>query len=146
MVLQVVTPGPVPAADNAEIEQAKGMLMERLGVSASAAGALLRRRSSELGVGVDELADRVLGGETQVEMARTRSWRGREAGLTEREAQVMELITAGLGNREIAGLLYLSLNSVKSYIPSAYRKIGVDTRAKAVLWGAQNGFLTDRSE
>ena len=40
-----------------------------------------------------------------------------------------------------------SINSVKTYIRTAYRKIGVKTRAQAVAWGYQNGFQsTDDTE
>ena len=50
-------------------------------------------------------------------------WPGREAGLTAREAEVIALITQGLSNQEIAHHTYLSINSVKTYIRTAYRKI-----------------------
>ncbi len=72
-------------------------------------------------------------------------WPGREAGLSNREAEVMALITQGLSNQEIADRSYLSINSVKTYIRSAYRKIGVTRRAQAVVWGMQNGFQPDRT-
>ena len=54
-------------------------------------------------------------------------WPGREEGLTAREAEVLSLITMGLSNQEIAERTLLSLNSIKSYIRSAYRKIDVDS-------------------
>jgi len=54
--------------------------------------------------------------------------------LTNREITVLELVGTGLSNRDIADRLYLSINSVKTYIRSAYRKIGVSRRAEAVLW------------
>ena len=66
-------------------------------------------------------------------------WAGQEAGLTIREAQVLSFITMGLSNQEIAARTYLSLNSIKSYIRHCYRKIGVDKRSKAVVWGVVHG-------
>ncbi|MGZ4447240.1 MAG: response regulator transcription factor [Nocardioides sp.] len=72
-------------------------------------------------------------------------WPGREAGLTAREAEVLALITQGLSNQEIAQRSYLSINSVKTYIRTAYRKIGVERRAQAVVWGMQHGFEPDRT-
>lgn len=66
-------------------------------------------------------------------------WPGRNAGLSPREAEVVALITQGATNDEIARTCYLSINSVKSYIRSAYRKMGVERRSQAVLWGVQNG-------
>ncbi len=71
-------------------------------------------------------------------------WPGREEGLTAREAEVVSLITMGLSNLEIAERTLLSLNSIKSYIRSAYRKIEVDSRSKAVLWGVEHGLRADR--
>jgi DNA-binding NarL/FixJ family response regulator len=71
-------------------------------------------------------------------------WPGRERGLTAREAEVLALITQGLSNQEIAERSYLSINSVKTYIRTAYRKIGVTRRAQAVAWGMRNGFEPDR--
>ena len=66
---------------------------------------------------------------------------GREHGLTRRESQVISLITQGLSNAEIAATTFLSINSVKTYIRSTYRKIGVARRAQAVVWGMRNGFV-----
>lgn len=71
-------------------------------------------------------------------------WPGREYGLTAREAEVVSLVTQGLSNEAIAKQSYISINSVKSYIRTAYRKMGVTTRAQAVLWGVQHGLLPDR--
>jgi DNA-binding NarL/FixJ family response regulator len=71
-------------------------------------------------------------------------WPGREHGLTEREAEVLALITQGLSNQEIAERSYLSINSVKTYIRTAYRKIGVTRRSQAVVWGMKHGFEPDR--
>ncbi|WP_394276022.1 LuxR C-terminal-related transcriptional regulator [Luteococcus sp.] len=66
-------------------------------------------------------------------------WPGRSAGLTMREAEMISLIAQGYSNAEIAAQAYLSPNSVKSYIRSAYRKIGVSRRSQAVAWGIDNG-------
>lgn len=66
-------------------------------------------------------------------------WPGRRTGLSAREAEVIALITQGFTNDEIARNCYLSINSVKSYIRSAYRKMGVERRSQAVLWGVQHG-------
>jgi two-component system, NarL family, response regulator LiaR len=71
-------------------------------------------------------------------------WPGREEGLTAREAEVLSLITMGLSNLEIAERTALSVNSIKSYIRSCYRKIDVDSRSRAVLWGVAHGLRADR--
>ena len=72
-------------------------------------------------------------------------WPGREEGLTQREAEILALITQGISNEQIADHTHLSINTVKTYIRSAYRRIGVERRAEAVLWGVRNGFLPDHS-
>ena len=70
-------------------------------------------------------------------------WPGRREGLTDREAEVLALITQGKNNTEIAALTYLSPNTVKSYIRTLYRKIDVASRTQAVLWGVTHGFTPD---
>jgi DNA-binding NarL/FixJ family response regulator len=70
------------------------------------------------------------------------SWPGKAEGLTSRESEVLALITQGKSNAEVA-LTYLSQNSIKSYIRSTYRKIGVESRTQAVLWGIAHGFQPD---
>lgn len=82
----------------------------------------------------EEERDEVIGGD----------WPGRAEGLTHREAEVIALITQGLSNQDIAARTFLSINSVKTYIRSAYRKMSVTTRSQAVLWGVSHGFRPDR--
>ncbi|GAA4693972.1 response regulator transcription factor [Nocardioides conyzicola] len=73
--------------------------------------------------------------------AEQRSWRlGLGAGLNAREAEILAAIVRGLTNTEIAEREFLSINTVKSYIRSAYRKIGVETRSQAVRWALTYGF------
>ena len=69
---------------------------------------------------------------------------GADAGLTAREVQVLTLIAQGRTNMEIARELYLSPNSIKTYVRTAYRKIGAMSRSQAVSWAIRNGFPTDR--
>ena len=70
-------------------------------------------------------------------------WPGRSEGLTDREAEILALITQGKSNADIAATTFLSINSIKSYIRSTYRKIGVASRTQAVLWGIEHGFQPD---
>jgi DNA-binding NarL/FixJ family response regulator len=98
---------------------------------------------------VDAL-ERVHGGEVVVSEAPNRGrlsvgqdWPGRSEGLTERESEILALITQGRTNSEIGAITYLSINSIKTHIRSAYRKIGATSRTQAVLWGIEHGFRTD---
>lgn len=72
-------------------------------------------------------------------------WPGRGEGLTDRESEILALITQGKSNAEVATLTFLSPNTVKSYIRSIYRKIGVASRTQAVLWGVNRGFTPDHN-
>jgi DNA-binding NarL/FixJ family response regulator len=69
---------------------------------------------------------------------------GAAAGISPRESDVLQLVVMGHSNQEIADTLYLSINSVKTYIRSAYRKIDATSRGQAIVWAIQNGFLTER--
>lgn len=70
-------------------------------------------------------------------------WPGRGEGLTDRESEILALITQGKSNAEVAAVTYLSPNTVKSYIRTIYRKIDVASRTQAVLWGIRHGFAPD---
>jgi DNA-binding NarL/FixJ family response regulator len=70
-------------------------------------------------------------------------WPGRGEGLTDREAEILALITQGMSNADVARLTFLSPNTVKSYIRAVYRKIEVASRTQAVLWGVEHGFTPD---
>lgn len=54
------------------------------------------------------------------------------AVVTEREVEVLELLSQGWGNRELAKALLVSEATVKSHLSHIYAKLGVDTRAGAV--------------
>jgi DNA-binding NarL/FixJ family response regulator len=71
------------------------------------------------------------------------NWPGRSEGLTDRESEILALITQGKSNAVVATLTYLSPNTVKSYIRTLYRKIDVTSRTQAVLWGVRHGFTPD---
>lgn len=103
------------------------------------------------GVSGEELVEqleRIHGGETVVtgpdditgEVGR---WPGDEHGLSPREAEVLALICQGLSNEEICDRAFLSINTVKTYVRTLYRKIEVDSRTQAVLWGVDHGFRPD---
>lgn len=52
--------------------------------------------------------------------------------LTRREAEVLALIVAGLGNPEIATRLFVGVTTVKTHINAIFAKLGVRTRAEAI--------------
>jgi DNA-binding NarL/FixJ family response regulator len=69
------------------------------------------------------------------------AWPGKEHGLSWRESEMIRLITAGLTNEVISVRVGLSINTVKTYIRSAYRKLDVARRPEAVRWGLEHGML-----
>ncbi len=61
--------------------------------------------------------------------------------LTERELAVLRYLPSPLSQREIAGELYVSLNTVKTHCKAIYRKLGVDGRKPAVQAARDHGLL-----
>ncbi|MEP7739844.1 response regulator transcription factor [Nocardioides sp. 31GB23] len=62
-------------------------------------------------------------------------------GLSTRESEVLALICEGLSNQEVAERLFVSVNSVKTYIRQVYGKTGVTRRTQAVAWAHRHGWL-----
>jgi len=58
----------------------------------------------------------------------------RPDGLTEREAEVLQLIARGLSNKEIGRALHISAATAKNHAAHIYEKTGVATRAAAALY------------
>jgi DNA-binding CsgD family transcriptional regulator len=61
--------------------------------------------------------------------------------LAPREEEVVSLVAAGLTNHDIAARMFVTDNTLKSYIRSAYRKMGVSTRSQAVGWAFSHGLV-----
>lgn len=61
--------------------------------------------------------------------------------LSETQSEILRLIAAGFSNREIAGRVYLSENTVKSHIQEIFRKLDVGNRVEAALRASREGWL-----
>jgi DNA-binding NarL/FixJ family response regulator len=61
------------------------------------------------------------------------------AGLTDREVEVLRLLTREHTNREIADALFISPKTVGRHVENIYTKIGVSTRAGAAVFAMENG-------
>ena len=61
--------------------------------------------------------------------------------LTEREQEVLKLLSSGITNREIATALRLSEGTVRNHLSSIFAKLGVNDRTKAVLCALQRGLV-----
>jgi DNA-binding CsgD family transcriptional regulator len=62
-------------------------------------------------------------------------------GISERELQVLELLSAGRSNKEIAGRLGVSPNTVKTHVAKLYGKLGVKRRTEAIRRARELGML-----
>ncbi len=54
---------------------------------------------------------------------------------TRREREVFNLLMSAMANKEIASLLGICEKTVEEHLTSIYRKIGMTSRSKAILWG-----------
>ncbi len=61
--------------------------------------------------------------------------------LSQREVDVIKLMTRGYNNRQIADILFISEHTVKVHIRNIFRKIGVVDRTNAVLWAIERGLV-----
>jgi DNA-binding NarL/FixJ family response regulator len=59
--------------------------------------------------------------------------------LTEREAQILQLLVTGRTNRQIGAELRLRVGTVRNHLSGAYRKLGVTTRTQAAVRAVELG-------
>ena len=62
------------------------------------------------------------------------------ASLSPREREVLALITEGLGNAQIAERLSISEKTVRNHVSNLFDKLGVWTRAQAIVFARDRGF------
>jgi putative nucleotidyltransferase with HDIG domain len=65
------------------------------------------------------------------------------AGLSDREVEVLRLVTRGLANRAIAAELVISPRTAEHHVQHIYDKIGVSTRAGAAMFAMEHGLHRD---
>lgn len=62
--------------------------------------------------------------------------------LSEREREILKLVSQGKSNKEIALDLFISVNTVKVHVSNIYEKIGVSSRTEATLFAIENGIYS----
>jgi len=65
----------------------------------------------------------------------------REAGLSEKEVAVLRELAHGRSNKEIAGALFVSEQTVKFHLRNIYRKLGIATRTEALRYAYQHNLV-----
>ncbi|UCG83216.1 MAG: response regulator transcription factor [Dehalococcoidia bacterium] len=71
---------------------------------------------------------------------------GTTGGLTDREIELLRLMTKGLSNKEIANELELSIRTVQGHVAQIFNKMGVNSRTEAVVRGLREGWVTLEDE
>lgn len=124
-------------------EPREGFLRRALGAGARA---IISRdaTSAELSVAIDaaELGLTLLGSDARSVLRETaRTTTPSVTDLTEREREVLNLLSSGASNKVIAVKLHISDHTVKFHVGSILNKLGASTRAEAVTIGVRLGLI-----
>ena len=115
-------------------------------IEAGASGYLLKTASAQ---DVVAAIRAVVRGEVVLHpmLARRLVARGRDGGevLSDREREVVRLAAGGLGNRQIADTLSLSIRTVEAHFTSVFNKLGVANRTEAIATAARRGWLRNQA-
>jgi DNA-binding NarL/FixJ family response regulator len=120
---------------------AKGYLLKR-----SAADELIRAIRAIDGGGV--YLDPAIAGKALPDLPGGGGGLGKVAAaeLSQRETEVLQLISQGLSNKEIGGRLEISVKTVETHKARALEKLGLRTRAEIVRYGIAHRWLDNLSE
>ncbi len=131
--------GALPDPEDAPASQQRlDFIRHELGVEAFETAYGEGRRWS-LGVAVE--AALRLERELQVTVTRPGAPAPASGELSQREAEVLRLVAAGLSNKRVARALGLSDHTVKFHLNSVFNKLGCRTRAEATRLGMERGLL-----
>ena len=112
------------------------------GIEAGAAGYLLKTASAD---GVIAAIRAGVRGEIVLDpgLAQRLVRKSREGGvvLSDRELDVVRMAADGLGNREIAASLGVSVRTAEAHFTTVFNKLGVDNRTQAIAEAARRGWL-----
>src|SRR5215210_6160024 len=114
-------------------------------VKAGAIGYLLKNtEAEELGRAIKAAADGQvqLAAEAAARLIRDVPTPESPEALTERETEVLKLMARGRANKQIASALFLEEKTVKGYVSSILRKLGVQSRTQAALQAVRTGLVS----
>jgi DNA-binding NarL/FixJ family response regulator len=96
----------------------------------------------ELGAAVHALSEGLIVGTSRLLFeTESEALAGSRGPLTEREAEVLGLLSKGLANKQIAATLGISEHTVKFHVSSIYTKLNVTNRTEAVREGLRGGWI-----
>ncbi len=67
-------------------------------------------------------------------------------GLSQREVEVLQLLSQGYSNQEIADKLFVSLNTIKTHIQKIYQKLNAKRRTQAIQKARELALITNPNE
>lgn len=73
-----------------------------------------------------------IGSQSNGKVKEKTQYNARKLNLSNRELEVLELISQGFSNQEIADKIFVSLNTVKTHVANIYQKMGVKRRTQAI--------------
>jgi len=121
-------------------------------LEAGAAGYLLKSaRGSEIAEAIravrsgESVLDPVVTHKLLQRVVGSAKYEGEEGGggkLTPRENEVLKLAASGMGNKDIAGEMFLSLRTVKAHLSNIFNKMGVGSRTEAIVKGLKEGYIS----
>ena len=62
--------------------------------------------------------------------------------LSNRELEVLQLLSTGLSNKEIAPILFITESTIKTHVSHIINKLGVSDRVQAAVWAARHGLIS----
>lgn len=69
-----------------------------------------------------------------------------QKGLSNREAEVAELVTKGLSNKEVANQLFVTEKTVKFHLTNIYKKMNLKSRAQLIVWCMPHHQFTENAQ
>ncbi|WP_434667135.1 AAA family ATPase [Paraburkholderia sp. A3BS-1L] len=132
--------GAEPALARTRLRYASMRIARNAGGDIDAARGLLQdAHAAAERMGMYELTREIDRARRTIEPVPARAW---PAGLSTREAEVLRLVSSGLGNREIAARLFVSPNTIANHIRAILTKTHSANRTEAAAFAVRNG-LTD---
>ncbi len=98
--------------------------------------------ADELCVSIHALSQGLIVGERSLLFTLPEEGSNSNSPLTERESEVLNLLSRGLANKQIAAGLSISEHTVKFHVSSIYQKLNVTNRTEAVREGLLGGWIT----